>query len=92
MIRAGEAGGALEIVMLRLTEFMERAKDLRETVKSALVYPAILIMVASFQSSCCSSSSCRSSPRCSRNPARPCQCLPRSSSAQASFSRPGGGR
>jgi general secretion pathway protein F len=46
MIRAGEAGGALEIVMLRLTEFMERAKDLRETVKSALVYPAILIMVA----------------------------------------------
>lgn len=46
MIRAGEAGGALEIVMLRLTEFMERAKDLRETVKSALVYPVILIMVA----------------------------------------------
>ncbi len=30
MIRAGEAGGALEVVMLRLTEFMERAKDLRE--------------------------------------------------------------
>lgn len=46
MIRAGEAGGALEIVMLRLTEFMERAKDLRETVKSALIYPAILVMVA----------------------------------------------
>ena len=46
MIRAGEAGGALEVVMLRLTEFMERAKDLRETVKSALIYPAILVMVA----------------------------------------------
>jgi general secretion pathway protein F len=46
MIRAGEAGGALEVVMLRLTEFMERAKELRETVKSALVYPTILIMVA----------------------------------------------
>jgi len=46
MIRAGEAGGALEVVMVRLTEFMERAKELRETVKSALVYPAILVMVA----------------------------------------------
>lgn len=46
MIRAGEAGGALEVVMVRLTEFMERAKDLRETVKSALVYPAILVVVA----------------------------------------------
>jgi general secretion pathway protein F len=46
MIRAGEAGGALEVVMVRLTEFMERAKELRETVKSALVYPAILVVVA----------------------------------------------
>lgn len=46
MIRAGEAGGALEVVMARLTEFMERSKELRETVKSALIYPAILVMVA----------------------------------------------
>lgn len=46
MIRAGEAGGALEVVMARLTEFMERAKELRETVKSALVYPVILVTVA----------------------------------------------
>lgn len=46
MIRAGEASGALEVVMVRLTEFMERAKELRETVKSALVYPAILVVVA----------------------------------------------
>ena len=46
MVRAGEAGGALDIVLLRLTEFMERAKELRETVKSALIYPAILVFVA----------------------------------------------
>lgn len=46
MIRAGEAGGALGVVMARLTEFMERAKDLRETVKTALIYPTILVMVA----------------------------------------------
>ena len=46
MIRAGEAGGALDVVLQRLSEFMERSKELRETVKSALIYPAILIGVA----------------------------------------------
>ena len=46
MIRAGEAGGALDVVLLRLSEFMERSKELRETVKSALIYPTILIGVA----------------------------------------------
>ena len=46
MIRAGEAGGALDVVLQRLTEFMERSKDLKETVKSELMYPAILIGVA----------------------------------------------
>ena len=46
MIRAGEAGGALDVVLQRLTEFMERSTELRETVKSALMYPAILIGVA----------------------------------------------
>lgn len=46
MVRAGEAGGALDVVLLRLTEFMERAKELRETVKSAMIYPVILVLVA----------------------------------------------
>lgn len=46
MIRAGEAGGALDVVLQRLTEFMERSRELRETVKSALIYPVILIGVA----------------------------------------------
>ena len=46
MIRAGEAGGALDVVLQRLTEFMERSRELKETVKSALMYPAILIGVA----------------------------------------------
>lgn len=46
MIRAGEAGGALDGVLQRLNEFMERSKELKETVKSALMYPAILIGVA----------------------------------------------
>jgi general secretion pathway protein F len=46
MIRAGEAGGALDVVLQRLNEFMERSRDLRDTVKSALIYPAILVGVA----------------------------------------------
>ncbi len=46
MIRAGEAGGALDVVLQRLTEFMERSKELKDTVKSALIYPVILIGVA----------------------------------------------
>jgi general secretion pathway protein F len=48
MIRAGEAGGSLPIVLLRLAEFMERAKALRSQVTSALVYPAILFSVSIF--------------------------------------------
>ena len=46
MVRAGEAGGALGAVLMRITEFMERAKALKETVTSALIYPAILVVVA----------------------------------------------
>jgi general secretion pathway protein F len=46
MIRAGEAGGALGNVLTRISEFMERSKELKETVKSALIYPTILILVS----------------------------------------------
>src|SRR5262249_32681141 len=46
IVRAGEAGGALPAVLVRLTDFMERAKELRDTVISALIYPTILVGVA----------------------------------------------
>jgi general secretion pathway protein F len=46
IVRAGEAGGALGTVLTRLGDTMERNKDLRESVKSALIYPTILIGVA----------------------------------------------
>lgn len=46
MLRVGEAGGALDVVLLRLAEHMERARELRDTVTSALIYPAILVCVA----------------------------------------------
>jgi len=46
IVRAGEAGGALATVLARLADTMERNKDLKETVRSALIYPTILIGVA----------------------------------------------
>jgi general secretion pathway protein F len=46
IVRAGEAGGALGAVLTRLADTMERNKELRESVKSALIYPTILIGVA----------------------------------------------
>jgi general secretion pathway protein F len=42
MIRAGEIGGFLELVLQRLTEYLERAQQLRDDVKSALTYPILL--------------------------------------------------
>jgi len=46
IVRAGEAGGALGLVLARLADTMERNRELRENVKSALIYPTILIGVA----------------------------------------------
>jgi general secretion pathway protein F len=46
IVRAGEAGGALGEVLQRLSDTMERNKELRESVKSALIYPSLLVMVA----------------------------------------------
>jgi general secretion pathway protein F len=46
IVRAGEAGGALGVVLQRMAETMERNKELRESVQSALIYPTILIGVA----------------------------------------------
>ncbi len=46
MIRAGEAGGSLPTVLLRLAEYMERAKALRDNVTASLTYPAFLAVVS----------------------------------------------
>jgi len=48
MIRAGEAGGSLPTVLLRLAEYLERAKALRDSVSTSLVYPVILAAVSIF--------------------------------------------
>jgi general secretion pathway protein F len=46
LLRAGESGGALEVVLERLADHMESAKEMRSTLSSALMYPAILVVVA----------------------------------------------
>ncbi|MDT8406011.1 MAG: type II secretion system F family protein [Methylococcales bacterium] len=46
MIRAGEAGGNLGGVLARLADYLERAKELRDTVATALIYPAILLVMS----------------------------------------------
>lgn len=46
MIRAGEAGGALEVILRRLAEFQERAEALKRKVKGAMIYPVVVVMVA----------------------------------------------
>ena len=46
MIKAGEAGGALEVILKRLAEFQESAQSLRRKVKGAMIYPIVVILVA----------------------------------------------
>ncbi len=46
MIRAGEAGGSLPNVLVRLAEYMERAKALRDNITASLMYPAFLAGVS----------------------------------------------
>lgn len=46
MIKAGEAGGALEVILRRLAEFQERSQSLKRKVKGALVYPVFVVTFA----------------------------------------------
>ncbi|MDA9317409.1 type II secretion system F family protein [Puniceicoccaceae bacterium] len=46
MVRAGEAGGVLDVVLSRLAGFMEKALRTKKKVKSAMVYPVVVVGVA----------------------------------------------
>ena len=46
MVRAGEAGGALDDVLGRLAHYLDQAEALAEQVRSALVYPIVLLVMA----------------------------------------------
>src|SRR5207249_8360079 len=46
MVKAGEAGGALEVILQRLADFKEKAQSLKRRIIGAMVYPAVVITVA----------------------------------------------
>jgi type IV pilus assembly protein PilC len=46
MVRAGEVGGVLEVVLARLAEFQEKAERIKSKVVSAMVYPCIVLVMA----------------------------------------------
>lgn len=46
MVRAGEAGGALGIVLDRLAEYLERSREFRASIGAAMIYPVILLTVS----------------------------------------------
>ena len=47
MVRAGEVGGVLDVVLIRLAEFMEKAQKIKSKIVSAMVYPIVVLVMAS---------------------------------------------
>ncbi len=46
MVRAGEIGGSLDQTLSRMADYLERAKELKDGVVSAMIYPALLVVLA----------------------------------------------
>ncbi|PIQ99920.1 MAG: pilus assembly protein PilC [Nitrospinae bacterium CG11_big_fil_rev_8_21_14_0_20_45_15] len=46
LIEAGELGGILDIILRRLSEYIEKSESLKKKIKSALVYPSMIVFVA----------------------------------------------
>ena len=46
MIKAGEAGGALETILQRLADFLESSEALKQRIKSAMMYPVFVLLAA----------------------------------------------
>ena len=46
MVRAGEVGGILDVILERLSEYLEDAAKLQGQIKSAMAYPAVIMLAA----------------------------------------------
>ena len=46
MVKAGEAGGVLEVVLGRLAEFAEKSEKIKNKVKGAMIYPVVVLFAA----------------------------------------------
>ena len=77
LVRAGEAGGALGPTLERLAVLLERQRRLTATIVSAMIYPALLALVATGSVTLLLTvvfgrNSCRCSPRTARRCRLPC--------------------
>lgn len=46
LVRAGETGGALDVILLRLAAYLEKMEGLRRKVKAAMTYPTTVMIIA----------------------------------------------
>lgn len=46
MVNAGEIGGVLDLILQRLSEFMEKSQRLKRRIKSAMIYPVVVVVIA----------------------------------------------
>src|ERR1700742_1198406 len=46
MVKAGELGGVLELVLTRLAEFQEKSQKIKGKVVSAMIYPLVVLVIA----------------------------------------------
>lgn len=46
MVKAGEAGGVLEVVLARLADFAEKSEKIKNKVKGAMIYPSVVLFAA----------------------------------------------
>ena len=46
MVKAGEIGGVLDVILQRLADFMEKGQRLRRRIKGAMIYPTVVILIA----------------------------------------------
>lgn len=47
MVKAGEAGGILDVVLERLSSYMEKAQKVKNRIKSAMTYPIVVLLASS---------------------------------------------
>lgn len=46
MVMAGESGGTLDIILVRVADYIEKAMKLKKKIRGALIYPAVIVTVA----------------------------------------------
>ena len=63
MVAAGEAGGILDTILGRLAAFMEKFAKIKEQIKSAMIYPSVILVRRGFRgfpvAGCCRSHACQ---------------------------------